>query len=209
LAPVRVCLCCRGVGVRWRGRRTDGRPNGRGGHPRKGPAGRSCDGPCYCRRTDARKAASTSGAECDEAGTKRTIAIGGHVVFGPGRQTMVLLLRRSSLLESFNSQDEELYPQFVTNAAAYSFLQQTVPLSNALTRLEEILLLPLVDVSEAHQANAGWVRDYRVPAKVGWAGKHNTINCPRASHYEGRWLADPRYLDDYSLFCSARGEPRR
>ena len=41
---------------------------------------------------------------------------------------------------------------------------------------------------------------------VGWAGKHNSINCAAGHHlHEGRWLNDPRYLDDYSLFWFRKG----
>ena len=47
--------------------------------------------------------------------------------------------------------------------------------------------------------------------QVGWAGKHNTINCAAGHHlHEGRWLNDPKYLDDYSLFWFRKGgKPRR
>jgi hypothetical protein len=46
---------------------------------------------------------------------------------------------------------------------------------------------------------------------VPWAGKDNSIDCPAGHHiYEGRWLADPKYLDDYSIFWFRKGgEPRR
>ena len=41
---------------------------------------------------------------------------------------------------------------------------------------------------------------------VGWAGQHNTINCAAGHHLrEGRWLSDPRYMDDYSLFWFRKG----
>jgi hypothetical protein len=47
--------------------------------------------------------------------------------------------------------------------------------------------------------------------KVSWSGKHNTISCP-AGHqfYEGRWLHNPKYLDDYAVFWLRKGgDPRR
>ena len=41
---------------------------------------------------------------------------------------------------------------------------------------------------------------------VGWAGKNNTINCAAGHHIrEGRWLNDPHFLDDYSLFWFRKG----
>jgi hypothetical protein len=47
--------------------------------------------------------------------------------------------------------------------------------------------------------------------KVGWSGKHNTISCAAGHHFrEGRWLHEPRYLDDYAYFWFRKGgEPRR
>lgn len=37
--------------------------------------------------------------------------------------------------------------------------------------------------------------------KVDWSGKYNTINCPAAHHiYEGRWLLDPTFVQDYINF---------
>ena len=115
-------------------------------------------------------------------------------------------------IESFNSRDEELYPQFVTNAAACSFLQQTVPLFECPDKeLEEIYYFRWWTYRKhIKQTPDGFVITEFLP-KVGWAGKHNTINCAAGHHmYEGRWLADPRYLDDYSLFWFRKGgEPRR
>lgn len=51
----------------------------------------------------------------------------------------------------------------------------------------------------------GWVVTEFLP-EVSWAGKHNTINCPLGHQlYEGRWIRDPRYLDDYARFVFRRG----
>ena len=46
---------------------------------------------------------------------------------------------------------------------------------------------------------------------VDWAGKHNTISCAAGHHFrEGRWLHDPRFMDDYARFWFKKGgEPRR
>jgi hypothetical protein len=46
---------------------------------------------------------------------------------------------------------------------------------------------------------------------VPWAGKHNTISCAAGHHFrEGRWIRDPKVLDDYSAFWFRKGgEPRR
>jgi hypothetical protein len=42
--------------------------------------------------------------------------------------------------------------------------------------------------------------------KVPWSGKHNTISCPAGHHFrEGRWIRDPKYLNDYSVFWFRKG----
>ena len=41
---------------------------------------------------------------------------------------------------------------------------------------------------------------------VSWAAKLNTISCSAAHHfYEGRWLRDRKYLDDYARFWFRKG----
>lgn len=46
---------------------------------------------------------------------------------------------------------------------------------------------------------------------VPWTGKYNTISCAAGHHfYEGRWIRDPKYLNDYATFWFRKGgEPRR
>ncbi|MGB2754335.1 MAG: hypothetical protein WBD75_08180 [Phycisphaerae bacterium] len=42
--------------------------------------------------------------------------------------------------------------------------------------------------------------------KVPWSRKHNTISCPAGHHfYEGRWLRNGKYLDDYAVFWFRKG----
>ena len=50
------------------------------------------------------------------------------------------------------------------------------------------------------QTPAGWVVTEFLP-DVPWAGKYNTISCAAGHHiYEGRWLRDRRYMEDYCRF---------
>ena len=60
------------------------------------------------------------------------------------------------------------------------------------------------------QTTAGWVVSEFLP-EVPWAGKYNTISCAAGHHiYEGRWLRDRQYMDDYTAFWFGKGgEPRR
>ena len=86
--------------------------------------------------------------------------------------------------------------------------------------------IPLVELSDAtiqqiyyfrwhtyckhlKQTPEGWVVTEFLP-DVSWAGKYNTISCPAGHHfYEGRWLHDPCYLNDYARFWFTEGAPLR
>ncbi len=105
-------------------------------------------------------------------------------------------------IEQFNRDDEELYVQYIPNGQAWSFLQDKIPLFEC----------PDKDIEQAYyfrwwtyrkhikHTQDGFVITEFLPP-VGWAGKHNTINCAAGHHfYEGRWLRDPVYLNDYALF---------
>ena len=63
-----------------------------------------------------------------------------------------------------------------------------------------------MDLSEADQADPdGFIVTEFLPS-VPWGGKHNSINCAAGHHfYEGRWLHDPQYLDDYARFWFRKG----
>ncbi len=87
--------------------------------------------------------------------------------------------------------------------------------------------IPLLDISEPNIQEIYYYRQHtfcrhirRSPEgyivtefypNVPWAGKYNTISCPAGHHmYEGRWLHDRRYIDDYMRFWFSEGaEPRR
>lgn len=121
-------------------------------------------------------------------------------------------LRVKAYVDAFNNGDEDLYRQFVDDSAAWAFLKQSVPLFECPDKqFEEIYYFRWWTYRKhIKQTPDGFVITEFLPP-VGWAGKHNTINCPAGHHlYEGRWLADPRYLDDYSRFWFRKGgQPRR
>jgi predicted GH43/DUF377 family glycosyl hydrolase len=115
-------------------------------------------------------------------------------------------------IDTFNQNDNQLYTQHVPNAAAWDFLNNNIPLLDC----------PDADIEEIYyfrwwtfrkhikQTPDGFVITEFLPP-VPWAGKHNTISCAAGHHLrEGRWLNDPRYLDDYSRFWFRKdGDPRR
>ena len=115
-------------------------------------------------------------------------------------------------IDTFNQNDKQLYPQHIANASAWDFLKNNIPLLDC----------PDADIEEIYyfrwwtfrkhikQTPDGFVITEFLPP-VPWAGKHNTISCAAGHHLrEGRWLNDPRYLDDYSRFWFRKGgDPRR
>lgn len=113
--------------------------------------------------------------------------------------------------QQFNATDEELYAN-IPNAEALKFLEANIP------RFE----CPDPEIERTYyfrwwtfrkhikQTPDGYVITEFLP-NVSWARKHNTINCPVGHHYyEGRWLKNPQFLDDYSVFWFRKGgKPRQ
>lgn len=115
-------------------------------------------------------------------------------------------------VDAFDRSDTELYPQFISNGMAWDFLKDNIPLFDC----------PDKDINEIYyfrwwtyrkhikETPAGFIITEFLPS-VGWSDKYNSIDCAAGHHFhEGRWLADRRYLDDYSIFWFRKGgEPRR
>ena len=64
------------------------------------------------------------------------------------------------------------------------------------------LLFPLVDLPQTDQVDAGGLRRHGILPSVPWAQQRTTPSgCALGHHiYEGRWLHDPKYLNDYIRF---------
>lgn len=115
-------------------------------------------------------------------------------------------------IDQFNAEDEELYPQLIPNSRAWEFLSGNVPFFECPDRELERTYYFRWWTFRKHikQTPDGFIITEFLPP-VPWAGKHNSINCPAGHHFrEGRWLRDPRYLNDYSVFWFQKGgDPRR
>jgi len=115
------------------------------------------------------------------------------------------LLRR--YVKRFNASYPETDIQAIPNAQALDFLRANVPRFECPDKqLEEIYYFRWWTYRKhIKRTPDGFVVTEFLP-KVGWAGKHNTINCPVGHHlYEGRWIRDPKYLDDYIRFYFGKG----
>src|SRR5580658_4434699 len=114
-------------------------------------------------------------------------------------------------VDAFNAGDEELYAGAVKNASAWPFLRENCPLFECPDKtLEEIYYFRWWTYRKhLKQTPDGFIVTEFLP-DVPWAGKDNSINCAAALHfYEGRWLHDPAYLDDYATFWLRKGGSAR
>ena len=116
-----------------------------------------------------------------------------------------------SYVDRFNADDEELYSN-IKNKDAFEFLEGNIPLFECPDEDFERTYYFRWWTYRKHvkKTEDGYVITEFMP-KVSWSGKHNTISCPAGHHYyEGRWLHNARYLDDYSTFWLRKGgSPRR
>ncbi len=114
-------------------------------------------------------------------------------------------------VDSFNRNDRELYAQHIPNTGAWAFLKDNIPLLDCPDKqIEEIYYFRWWTFRKhIKRTPDGFIITEFLPP-VPWAGKHNSINCAAGHHlHEGRWLNDPQYLDDYSLFWFRKGGSAR
>jgi len=114
-------------------------------------------------------------------------------------------------VEKFNADDEELYAN-IPNAGAFEFLASNIPLLDCPDKDIERTYYFRWWTYRKHvkETPDGFVITEFLP-KVSWSAKHNTISCPAGHHfYEGRWLRDGKYMNDYAVFWFRKGgSPRR
>lgn len=115
-------------------------------------------------------------------------------------------------IEEFNKNDEELYINAIPNSASFDFLKNNIPLFDCPDKELELSYYFRWWTFRKHikDSPVGFVITEFLP-QVSWSGKYNTISCAAGHHfYEGRWLHDPKYLDNYARFWfRGGGNPRR
>lgn len=115
-------------------------------------------------------------------------------------------------VEEFNKYDEELYVNAIPNSESWLFLKNNIPLFDCPDKDLELTYYFRWWTFRKHIKDTpdGYVITEFLP-QVSWSGKHNTISCAAGHHfYEGRWLHDSRYLDNYAQFWFRKGgSPRR
>ncbi|NCA80526.1 MAG: hypothetical protein EOM76_10150, partial [Sphingobacteriia bacterium] len=105
-------------------------------------------------------------------------------------------------IDSFNANDNELYKEYFPNDKCWEFLSTNIPLFDCPDKLIEQTYYFRWWTYRKHikKTPDGFVITEFLP-DVPWAGKYNGISCPAALHfYEGRWLHDQKYLNDYARY---------
>lgn len=122
-------------------------------------------------------------------------------------QTVLKISDFKHYIDGFNQNDTEYYRNFISNNDSWTFLSQNIP----------FLDCPDKDIERTYYFRWWTYRKHikKTPegyviteflSDVPWAGKYNTISCPAAFHfYEGRWLRDDTYLNDYATFWFKKG----
>jgi hypothetical protein len=115
-------------------------------------------------------------------------------------------------VRTFNRDDHTHFGQAVSNEQAADWMAANVPRFECPDQAIETIYHFRWWTFRKHikETPDGMVITEFLP-KVNWSGKHNTISCPAGHHFrEGRWLRDPKILDDYARFWFRKGgEPRR
>ena len=110
-------------------------------------------------------------------------------------------------IDEFNQNDIEYYHNFISNNDSWAFLSKEIPLLDCPEKdLERIYYFRWWTYRKhIKKTPEGYVITEFLP-DVPWAGKYNTISCPAAFHfYEGRWLRNDTYLNDYAIFWFRKG----
>lgn len=105
-------------------------------------------------------------------------------------------------VRSFNSQDEEKFVNLISNAQAADWLAANVPLFQCPdSKLEEVYYYRWWTFRKhLKETPHGYIfTEFITPVKH--AGEFNSISCALGHHiYEGRWLRQPRYINQYIDF---------
>jgi hypothetical protein len=114
-------------------------------------------------------------------------------------------------IDSLNAGDRELYPQYIRNDDSWEFLSKNIPLLDCPDKqLEQTYYFRWWTFRKHIRKTPGGFVILEFLPDVSWAGKYNTINCAAALHvYEGRWLHDQQYIDDYVKFWYRGGGDRK
>jgi hypothetical protein len=114
----------------------------------------------------------------------------------------------SHYIEAFNAADDEVVVNLVPNDRAWAWILANAPLFDCPDKDFERIYYYRWWTFRKHikETPHGFVlTEFLTP--VGHAGAYNTISCAVGHHLaEGRWLRDPKLLDDYTRFWFHSGD---
>ena len=102
----------------------------------------------------------------------------------------------------FNTDDDEMYVQSISNSKAAGFLSENIPFFECPDNNLERTYYFRWWIYRKHikETPHGYIITEFLP-DVTWGGPFNAISCAGSFHFmEGRWLKDTRYLRDYGNF---------
>lgn len=111
------------------------------------------------------------------------------------------------MIQAFNQNDPETIPTTIPNSNAADWLDRNVPLLDCPDKkIKQIYLFRWWTYRKHIRLTPdGYIITEFLP-DVPWAGKDNSISCAAGHHiYEGRWIRNNQYLNDYSAFWFRKG----
>jgi hypothetical protein len=143
---------------------------------------------------------------------RRTLLLGGFAASLARSSSFIKQDLFQQHVSRFNQRDAEDDSHFIRNGDCAEWMRANVPAFECPDQtVEEIYYFRWWTYRKhIRKTPRGFVVTEFLP-DVPWAGKYNTISCAAGHHfYEGRWIRNREYLDDYGRFWfSPDGEPRR
>lgn len=118
------------------------------------------------------------------------------------KATILTTDRLQKDVDYFNSIDDEAVKNFVPNDQSFNWLSQNIPLFDCPDSVIRTVYNYRWWAFRKHlkQTPEGFIFTEFI-TKVNHAGKYNAISSALGHHiYEGRWLHNPQYINDYILF---------
>jgi hypothetical protein len=174
-----------------------------------GSCPRPCRRPSRTRRADARRT-WRSGIEILGA---LSLSLAFALSASAGDLALLKPATFAPYFERFNAMEDENVTNFISNAQSLEWLQRNIPWFECPDReVEELYYFRWWSFRKhlVQTTNGFVVTEFLTPVRH--AGIFNTISCAAGFHLaEGRWLRDPRYLDDYTRFWlrGEQGKPAR
>ena len=105
-------------------------------------------------------------------------------------------------VDFFNTMEPENIVNYISNRQSWSWMAANIPFFECPDKdLEQIYYFRWWTFRKHIKKTPDGFVFTEFLDKVGHSGKHNTISCALGHHiYEGMWLHDKRYIDDYTRF---------